>query len=114
MGNRTRGSGAHLVVNPKAKLLDQVREVMRFLHYSIRTEKAYTQWIKRFLAFHRDQVRTGPTRGWRHPRDLGSTEVKAFLTHLATDANVAASTQNQALNAIVFDLARQSSNPARR
>lgn len=92
----------HLIANPKAPLFDQIREVMRFHHYSIRTEKAYTQWIRRFLAFHRLADHSGLQRGWRHPRELGSAEVAAFLTHLAVRGNVAVSTQNQALNALVF------------
>jgi integron integrase len=75
-----------------AKLLDRVRDRVRTLHYSIRTEDAYTQWIKRFILFH----------GKRHPQEMGAPELEAFLTHLAVDRNVAASTQNQALSAILF------------
>jgi integron integrase len=93
---------AVLVPNPKAKLFDQLREVMRFHHYSYRTEKTYAQWIRRYLAFHRQSDRAGPDRGWRHPRRLGAREVASFLAHLATVGQVAASTQNQALNALVF------------
>jgi integron integrase len=78
--------------NPKAKLLDQVREVMRFRHYSIRTEGAYIHWIKHFIFFHNK----------RHPKEMGAPEIRAFLTHLAVRRHVAASTQNQALNALVF------------
>lgn len=74
------------------RLLDQVREVIRIRHYSIRTEQAYLQWIRRFILFH----------GKRHPRDMGAPELTAFLSHLAIQRNVAASTQNQALNAILF------------
>lgn len=74
------------------RLLDQVRELIRIRHYSIRTEQAYLQWIRRFIVFH----------GRRHPRELGADEVTAFLSHLAIQRNVAASTQNQALNAILF------------
>lgn len=74
------------------KLLDQVRNLMRVRHYSIRTEEAYVQWIRRFILFH----------GKRHPREMGSPEVAAFLTHLAVQGNVAASTQNQALAALLF------------
>lgn len=81
-----------VIPNPKAKLLDQVREVMRVKHYSIRTEEAYVQWIKRYIFFH----------GKRHPREMGAPEVEAFLTDLAVRGQVAASTQNQALNALVF------------
>jgi len=74
------------------RLLDQVRAAIRVRHYSIRTEEAYVQWIKRYIYFH----------GKQHPRDLHESHVTAFLTHLATERNVAASTQNQALCAIVF------------
>ena len=81
-----------VVPNPKLKLLDQVREVIRVKHYSIRTEDAYVQWIKRFIFFH----------GKRHPREMGAAEIEAFLTDLAVQKQVAASTQNQALNALVF------------
>ena len=74
------------------RLLDQVRGVIRRLHYSIRTEQAYVDWIRRFILFHRK----------RHPKEMGAPEVEAFLTDLAVQGKVAASTQNQALNAIVF------------
>ncbi len=74
------------------KLLDQVRELLRIRHYSIRTEQAYLQWIKRFILFH----------GKRHPRDMGAEELTRFLSDLAIRRNVSASTQNQALNAILF------------
>lgn len=74
------------------RLLDQVREVIRIRHYSIRTEQAYVQWIRRFILFH-DK---------RHPREMGAPELTAFLSYLANQHNVAASTQNQALHAILF------------
>src|ERR1700730_19244321 len=74
------------------RLIDQVRSVIRLKHYSLRTEEAYWQWIKRFILFH----------GKRHPNEMGEAEVGAFLTHLAVDKNVAASTQNQALSALLF------------
>ncbi|MCG7853908.1 MAG: phage integrase N-terminal SAM-like domain-containing protein, partial [Methanosarcinaceae archaeon] len=70
------------------KLLDQVRETLRTKHYSYRTEQAYVDWIKRFIIFH----------GKRHPKDLGADEVQAFITYLANERQVAASTQNQALS----------------
>lgn len=89
------------VPNPSRPLREQMREVMRFLHYSRRTEETYWQWTVRFLQFHRHPGRTGP-ESWRHPRELGEAEVRDFLTHLATVLNVSASTQNQALNALVF------------
>lgn len=76
--------------NPR--LLDQVRDAIRLRHYSLRTEASYLQWIKRFILFHHK----------RHPREMGEQEITAFLTHLAVDKNVAASTQNQALSAILF------------
>ncbi len=79
------------VPNPP-KLLDQVRDKIRVKHYSIRTETQYLQWIKRFILF----------QGKRHPKDMGAAEVEEFLSHLATDGNVSASTQNQALSALLF------------
>ena len=87
---------AVFVPNPKLKLLDQCREALRFWHYSYRTEQTYVGWIERYLRF----CRTGDT--WRHPRDCNEEDIKAFLSHLASDRQVAASTQNQALNAVVF------------
>jgi hypothetical protein len=82
--------------NPKARLKDQFHEVARFKHLSPLTEGAYWGWVMRFLKFQRrgDQ--------WRHPRELSPVEISAFLSHLATDRNVAAATQNQALNALIF------------
>src|SRR5690242_11096117 len=72
--------------------LRKMREMIRTRHLSIRTEDAYVQWAKRFILFH-DK---------RHPREMGEAEVAAFLTHLAVQGQVASSTQNQALNALVF------------
>ena len=98
MTSKTRpAKAAFVIANPKAKLLDQLREVLRVKHYALRTEEAYVMWARQFLKYHRD--RTG---SWQHPRALGATEVGAFLNHLANAKHVAASTQNQALNAIVF------------
>ena len=77
--------------HPK-KLLDQVSDIIRLKHYSIRTEKAYVDWIKRYILFH-DK---------RHPQEMGRREIEAFLTDLAVNKNVAASTQNQALSALLF------------
>jgi integron integrase len=74
------------------RLLDQVRNAIRVRHYSIRTEEAYVQWIKRYIYFHEK----------RHPKDMGETHVNQFLSHLAVKGRVAASTQNQALCALVF------------
>ena len=76
--------------NPR--LLDLVRGVLRRKHYSIRTEQSYVAWIRRFIFFH----------GKRHPAQMDKPEVIAFLTHLAVQRDVAASTQNQALSAILF------------
>ena len=74
------------------KLLDQVSEALRLKHYSIHTEAAYLHWIKRFILFHHK----------RHPQEMGGPEIQAFLTHLAVTEHIAASTQNQALSAILF------------
>ena len=87
--------------NPSATLREQVREVMRFRHYSSRTEVAYWQWAERFLRFH-ERAEVGGAGAWRHPRELGESEVTAFLSHLAAEREVSASTHNQALNALVF------------
>ncbi|MCP9493508.1 MAG: integron integrase [Pyrinomonadaceae bacterium MAG19_C2-C3] len=76
----------------RPKLLDQVREVMRLRHYSIRTEEAYVNLAKRFILFHNK----------RHPREMGVDEIRQFLSHLAIEGNVAASTQNVALAALLF------------
>ncbi|MFO0801260.1 MAG: integron integrase [Gemmataceae bacterium] len=77
---------------PPPRLLDQVRHACRLRHYSIRTEDAYHDWAKRFVLFH----------GKRHPREMGAAEVTAFLTNLAVDGGVSASTQNQAFSALLF------------
>ena len=77
---------------PTPRLYDRLVEVLRTRHYSRRTEEAYVHWIRRFLLFH--------TR--RHPRELAEGDVNRFLTHLAVGENVAASTQNQALAAVLF------------
>ena len=77
---------------PPVKLLDQVRALIRMKHYSIRTEEAYVSWIKRFILFHEK----------RHPKDLSSMDIEAFLSYLAVTRKVAASTQNQAFNALLF------------
>ncbi|HJQ70991.1 MAG TPA: integron integrase [Blastocatellia bacterium] len=74
------------------KLLDQVRNLIRLKHYSIRTEQAYIHWIKQFILFHNK----------RHPSDMAGPELTAFLSHLAVDKNVSASTQTQALSALLF------------
>jgi integrase len=74
------------------KLLDRVREALRVRHMSLRTEKAYLHWIRRYIFFH----------GKRHPQEMGETEINAFLTHLAVERQVSASTQTQALCALLF------------
>ena len=92
---RRRGPDGDLIVpNPKLKLLDQVREVMRLKHYAIRTEKAYCDWIKRYVKFHKMRSR----------EELQPAEAKMelFLSSLAVEGQVAASTQNQAFNALLF------------
>jgi site-specific recombinase XerD len=78
--------------NKPLRLLDQVRDVMRVRHYAFRTERTYIGWIKPFILFHHK----------KHPRQMGGPEVEAFLTWLAVEKNVSKSTQNQALNALVF------------
>ena len=77
---------------PPRKLLDQVRDAIRLKHYTYRTEEAYVQWIRRYILFHNKQ----------HPKDMGAAEIEAFLTHLAVEGQVAASTQNQDLSALLF------------
>jgi integron integrase len=73
-------------------LLDQVRDALRLRHYSLRTENCYVRWVKQFILFH----------GKRHPRELGGPEIEQFLTHLAVEQRVSASTQNQAFFALLF------------
>jgi integron integrase len=80
------------VDSPKPRLLDQVRAAVRSRHYSRRTEESYVAWIRRYIFFHNK----------RHPSQMGAPEVAAFLTSLAVDSHVAASTQNQALSALLF------------
>jgi len=79
-------------ISPKPRLMDVVRDRIRIKHYSRRTEESYTHWIKRFILFNQK----------RHPSEMGAPEVEAFLTSLAVERNVAASTQKQALAAILF------------
>ena len=84
-------SAANRPDKPK-KLMDQVRDVLRLKHYSLRTERSYCDWIERFIRFHQ----------LRHPKEMGEVEVSSFLTQLARDGQVAAATQNQALSALLF------------
>lgn len=74
------------------RLLDQLRERIRYMHYSLRTEEAYVYWVRFFIRWH----------GLRHPRDMGASEVERFLTHLATERRVSASTHKQALSALLY------------
>ena len=79
--------------DPKLKLMDQVRQVLRYHHYAYRTEQSYCDWIIRYIKFH---------GGNTHPGKMGKKEIDAFLSHLATHLHVSAATQRQALDAIVF------------
>ena len=79
-------SSSNAVVASSPKLLDRVRWHLRVKHYSIRTEQAYVDWIRRYILFHRK----------RHPKDMVEREISDFLTYLAVEKHVAASTQNQA------------------
>ena len=90
MSNNTEPSERGAATPPK--LLDQVRDRLRLKHYSIRTERAYVGWVKRYIIFH----------GKRHPSEMGKLELEAFLTSLAVQRNVSASTQTQALSALLF------------
>ncbi len=85
----------NMTINPKPqqkKLLEQVRDAIRTKHYSTRTEQTYIDWIRRYILFHNK----------RHPKDMGVPEVQSFITHLAAHDKVSASTQNQALSAVIF------------
>lgn len=83
---------AEMTQSPPPRLLDRVRDCIRRKHYSLRTEQAYLDWIRRFIRFN----------GKRHPSETGAAEVEAFLTYLAVERHVAASTQNQAKSALLF------------
>ena len=85
-------ASAHVLSPQSPKVLDRVREAIRARHYSLRTEEAYVGWVRRFILFHNK----------RHPAEMGEAEINQFLTHLAVRENVAASTQHQALSAILF------------
>ncbi len=73
--------------------MDQVRQVLQYHHYAYRTEKTYCSWIEQYIRFHKCN---------KHPREMGKKEIESFLSHLATDRKVSASTQRQALNAVIF------------
>lgn len=81
-----------VVSKDSPRLLDRMRAEIRLRHYSIRTEEAYVDWARRFILFH----------GKRHPADMGAEEIRDFLSHLASERNVSASTQNQAKSALLF------------
>src|SRR5918996_6344112 len=85
---------ASALSSAKPKLLDQVRQAIRTRHYSVKTEQAYIGWIKRFIFFHNK----------RHPAEMGEAEIGRFLSSLASEFHVSASTQNQALNALLFSI----------
>ena len=78
--------------NRSKKLLEKVGDQIRLKYYSYRTEETYIQWSRRYILFHNK----------RHPKEMGVPEIEAFLTHLAVEGNVAASSQNQALSALLF------------
>ena len=78
--------------NPKYRLMDQVREVLRYYHYAYRTEQSYCSWILQYIKF---------SGGKTHPKDMGKNEVKQFLSHLSEKKNVAAATLKQTLNALM-------------
>ena len=79
--------------NPEYRLMDQVREVLRYYHYSYRTEQSYSSWILQYIKFY---------GGKTHPKNMSKNEVERFLSYLAEKKNVAAATQKQALNALIF------------
>jgi site-specific recombinase XerD len=87
-----RARSATVAAVDKPRLLDQIRDALRARHYSPHTEQAYLLWVRRFIYFHQ----------LRHPAEMGQPEINAFLTHLAVRENVSASTQNQALAALLF------------
>lgn len=91
-GDLREPGGSDPALPRSARLLPRVREAIRVRHYSLRTEQAYVGWVRRFVHFH----------GLRHLREMAATEVAAFLTHLASERNVSASTQGQAKSALLF------------
>jgi site-specific recombinase XerD len=95
------GRGDQPLIAPRPKLLDQVRQAISVRHYSYRTEQTYVAWIKRFIFFH----------GVRHPAEMGEPEIRQFLSDLAVNKKVSASTQNQALNALLFLYQHVSNQP---
>ena len=112
-GNTARRAVARgkLVPNPKARLKEQFHEVCRFKHLAVRSEVAYWGWVVRLLVFHREKAEMlkpeklkakSRNEGWINPRDMNGVQLAEFLSHLASVGQVAASTQNQALNALMF------------
>jgi len=87
-----RMTGGPMAEHNPPKLIDQLTDELRTRHYSKRTEQAYVLWVKRYIRFHK----------MRHPKDMAEAEINAFLTNLAMDEKVSASTQNQALSALLF------------
>ena len=79
--------------NPDYRLMDQVREVLRYYHYAYRTEQTYCAWILQYIRFYDNKT---------HPRDMGKNEVERFLSYLAVKRHVSAATQKQAFNALIF------------
>lgn len=96
MNRYTRSKEVTAPALRSTRLLDQVRERIRYLHYSLQTEKAYLYWARFFIRWH------GRSGAMRHPRDMGQAEVEAFLTMLATERQVSPATHRQALNALLF------------
>jgi site-specific recombinase XerD len=86
---------------PTPKLLDQVRTVARVRHFSLSTERAYVGWIRRFILFHHK----------RHPQEMAESEIRQFISHLAVDAKISASTQTVALSALLFLYLKRSRDP---
>lgn len=91
MNTIVRGESSK-VIDAKPRLFDEIRNVARMRHLSLRTEQAYVQWIRRFILFH-DK---------RHPREMGEAEIREFISHLAVERNITASTQTVALSALFF------------
>jgi Phage integrase, N-terminal SAM-like domain len=92
MSSHNNSRKTSMPVFKSTRLLDQLRQQIRYLHYSLRTEEAYVYWVKKFIYFHHQ----------RHPRDMGQVQVEAFLTHMALERKVSVSTHRQALSALLF------------
>jgi hypothetical protein len=88
----TTWEGETMIDQKPKRLLDQVRDVVRIKHYSKKTEQVYVHWIRRYILFHNK----------RHPQEMSRPEIEKYLTHIAVNKQVSASTQNQALSAILF------------